>query len=137
LISQRTREGLLARKQRGEKYTRWPEYGWRWAKRLDPRLGKHVNVRVPDEPERVIMRKVVELRATGLSFDQIRQRLSYVLKVHTRTGGEWSNKGVALLFKRGLGLMADGDASDTEEVFALAEGEEDYDGLPQLEDECA
>jgi DNA invertase Pin-like site-specific DNA recombinase len=87
LISPRTREGRLARKQRGEKYTRWPEYGWRWEKRYDARLGKPVTVMVPDEPERVIVRKVVVLRATGQSFDQIRQHLSYVLKVHTRTGG--------------------------------------------------
>ena len=29
LISQRTKEGLQARKQRGEKYMRWVEYGWR------------------------------------------------------------------------------------------------------------
>jgi hypothetical protein len=33
--------------------------------------------------------------------------------------------------------MADADANDAEEVFALPEGEEDYDGLPQLDDECA
>jgi hypothetical protein len=104
---------------------------------LDTWLGKHVNFGVPDEPERVIMRKVVELRATGKSFDQIRQHLSYVLMVHTRTGGEWSDKAVALLLKRGFGLMADADANDAEELFALAEAEEDYDGLPRLEDECA
>ena len=36
LISVRTREGLQARKQRGEKYCRWAEYGWRWEKRIDP-----------------------------------------------------------------------------------------------------
>jgi DNA invertase Pin-like site-specific DNA recombinase len=37
LISQQTREGLLARKLRGEKYTRWAEYGRRWEKRLGPK----------------------------------------------------------------------------------------------------
>ena len=40
LISVRTREGLQARKQRGEKYCRWAEYGWRWEKRHDPALGQ-------------------------------------------------------------------------------------------------
>ena len=35
LISVRTREGLQARKARGEKYSRWPDYGWRWEKRFD------------------------------------------------------------------------------------------------------
>jgi DNA invertase Pin-like site-specific DNA recombinase len=61
LISQRTREGLQARKLRGEKYCRWAEYGWRWGKCFDAGLKKDVNVKVPDEHERTIMRKVVEL----------------------------------------------------------------------------
>src|SRR5262249_8697725 len=80
LISQRTKEGLLARKLRGEKYTRWAEYGWRWEKHFDARLKRDINVKVPDEHERSILRKVVELRAAGLSLDQIRQHLSYTMK---------------------------------------------------------
>src|SRR6516165_7961394 len=83
LISQRTKEGLQARKLRGEKYCRWAEYGWRWIKRFDPGLKKDVNVKVPDEHQRNILRKVVELRAAGNSFDKIRQHLSYVMKVKT------------------------------------------------------
>jgi DNA invertase Pin-like site-specific DNA recombinase len=55
LISQRTKEGLQARKQRGEKYGRWAEYGWRWEKRFDAALGKDVNVKLVDEGERAIM----------------------------------------------------------------------------------
>jgi hypothetical protein len=73
LISQRTKEGLLARKLRGEKYNRWAEYGWGWEKRFDSRLNKQVNLKVPDDNERSILRKVVELRAAGHSFDKIRQ----------------------------------------------------------------
>jgi DNA invertase Pin-like site-specific DNA recombinase len=136
LISERTREGLLARKQRGEKYTRWPEYGWRWAKRLDGRLGKHVNVRVPDEPERVILRKVVELRAASLSLDAIRQHLSYVMKVRTRLGGEWTKSGVHLLLKRGLCLLACGDAHASGEL-VVENREEDYEGLTHVDEVCA
>src|SRR6516162_8847805 len=63
LISQRTKEGLQARKSRGETYCRWPEYGWRWEKQYDAKRGKQVTVMVPDEDERKIMRQVVELRA--------------------------------------------------------------------------
>ena len=99
LISQRTREGLLARKQRGEKYCRWAEYGWRWEKQLDLRLKKQVNVKVPDENERAILRKVVELRAAGRSLDQIRQHLNYVMKARTRLGGEWTTGRITFLFE--------------------------------------
>ena len=77
LISVRTREGLQARKLRGEKYCRWAEYGWRWEKRFDSGSGKHVNVKVVDEGERPIMAKCVELRAAGCSLDKIRQHLNY------------------------------------------------------------
>src|SRR6516164_1660262 len=90
LISVRTREGLQARKSRGEKYCRWAEYGWRWEKRFDTASGKQVNVKVADERERAIMAKCVELRAAGWSRDRIRQYLNYDWKVRTRLGGHWT-----------------------------------------------
>ena len=101
LISVRTREGLQARKQRGEKYCRWAEYGWRWEKRLDPRLKKHVNVKVADEGERAIMAKCVELRAAGHSLDKIRQHLNYEMKVRTRLGGHWTTGRIDFLVPAG------------------------------------
>src|ERR1700733_5780227 len=88
LISVRTKEGLHAIRDRGGKYCRWAEYGWRWEKRHDPRSGKLVNVKLPDEGEREILRKAVELRAAGQSLVEIRQHLSYRMKARTRTGGE-------------------------------------------------
>jgi len=135
LISVRTREGLQARKQRGEKYCRWAEYGWRWEKRFDPLLKKQVNVKVPDEPERAILRKVVELRAAGRSLDQIRQHLSYVMKVRTRLGGEWTTNRMTALFEQGLRLMAETAARTTSDPLALINDEEEYDGLIELENE--
>src|SRR5262249_41862313 len=48
LISVRTKEGLHAIRERGGKYCRWAEYGWRWEKRHDSRQGCDVNVKVPD-----------------------------------------------------------------------------------------
>ncbi len=131
LISVRTREGLQTRKQRGEKYTRWPEYGWRWQKSFDGYLKKDVEVMVPDEPERTIMRKVVELRAAGLSFDLIRQHLSYVMKVRTRLGGDWTRGRIAVLFKQGLRLVE----VTTEPSTSIASAEEEYQSLIELEDE--
>jgi DNA invertase Pin-like site-specific DNA recombinase len=135
LISVRTREGLQARKQRGEKYCRWAEYGWRWEKRFDPRLKKHVNVKVPDEPERAILRKVVELRAAGRSFDEIRQHLTYVMRVRTRNGGEWTTNRIGFLYKQGLRLMAETAARTTNNPLAVVNDEEEYDGLIDLEDQ--
>jgi DNA invertase Pin-like site-specific DNA recombinase len=135
LIRTRTREALQTRRLRGEKYCRWAEYGWRWEKRFDPRLNKHVNVRVPDENERVILRKVVELRAAGQSLDQIRQHLSYVMKVRTRMGGEWTTGRITFLFEQGLRLMAETAAATTDDPLALVDNEEEYDGLIHLEDE--
>jgi len=135
LISVRTREGLQARKQRGEKYCRWAEYGWRWEKRFDPLLKKNVNVKVPDEPERAILRKVVELRATGRSLDQIRQHLNYRMKARTQTGGEWTTNRMSFLFEQGLRLMAETAARTTSEPLAVVNDEEEYGGLIELENE--
>jgi DNA invertase Pin-like site-specific DNA recombinase len=138
LISQRTREGLQARKQRGEKYCRWAEYGWRWEKRFDPRLKKPVNVKVPDEHERTILRKVVELRAAGRSLDQIRQQLTYVMKVKTRLGGDWTKGRIEHLFQQGLRVMADSSADSVPNHTVTGTiDEEEFDGLIELEDDTS
>ena len=134
LISVRTREGLQARKQRGEKYCRWAEYGWRWEKRFDSRLKKDINVKVVDEGERAIMAKCVELRAAGCSRDKIRQHLNYEWKVRTRMGGHWTTSRIDFLVQQGLRLMA-GTVNGTRELLAPVDEEEEYDNLIELEDE--
>src|SRR6516162_2051739 len=120
LISQRTKEGLLARKSRGERYCRWAEYGWRWEKRFDSRLNKQVNVKVPDENERSIMRQAVELRAAGHTLDFIRQHLNYRMKARTRTGGEWATNRIAFLIRQGLRLLAETEGGDSAEFLGSA-----------------
>ena len=135
LISVRTREGLQARKQRGEKYTRWAEYGWRWEKRFDPVLGKDANVKVADEGERAIMAKCVELRAAGCTLDKIRQHLNYEMKARTRLGGHWTTSRVAFLVQQGLRLMAE-TVNGTNVSLASVDEEEEFDNLVELEDEC-
>src|SRR4029077_6811850 len=134
LISQRTKEGLQARKQRGEKYTRWAEYGWRWEKRPGPGLGKDVNVKFVDEGERAIMAKCVELRAAGCSLDKIRQHLSYEMKVRTRLGGHWTNGRIGYLVQQGLRLMAE-TVNGAKDLLASVDEEEEYDNVVELEDE--
>ncbi len=130
LISVRTREGLQARKLRGEKYCRWAEYGWRWEKRFDLRLKKLVNVKVPDANERAIMAKCVELRAAGLSRDKIRQHLNYELKLRTRLGGHWTNSRIDFLVQQGLRLMAETLKRDKSH-FAGSDDTEDHQNLDQ------
>jgi DNA invertase Pin-like site-specific DNA recombinase len=134
LISQRTREGLQARKQRGEKYTRWAEYGYRWEKRHDSTLGKDVNVKFADEGERAIMAKCVELRAAGCTLDKIRQHLNYEMKARTRLGGHWTTSRVSFLVQQGLRLMA-ATVNGTNGNLAAVDEEEEYENLIVLEDE--
>jgi DNA invertase Pin-like site-specific DNA recombinase len=122
LISQRTREGLAARRQRGERSCRWAEYG-RWReKRSDTRTGKVVNVKMPDERE--ILREVVELRAVGHTLDAIRQHLNYRMKARTRTGGEWATNRLAFLVQQGLRLPAEAEGGDPEEFLPSADADE-------------
>jgi Resolvase, N terminal domain len=134
LISVRTREGLQARKSRGEKNCRWAEYGWRWEKRFDSASGKHVNVKVADEGERAIMAKCVELRAAGWSHDRIRQPLNYELKARTRLGGHWTGSRIDFLVQQGLRLMAE-NQSGTKYLLASVDEEEEFADLVELEDE--
>jgi DNA invertase Pin-like site-specific DNA recombinase len=134
LISQRTKEGLQARKQRGEKYCRWPEYGWRWEKRYDTVLGKDVSFAVADEGERAVMAKCVELRAAGFSLDKIRQHLNYERKARTRLGGHWTTGRVAFLVRQGLRLVAE-SVSGTKAALGSVDEEEEYADLIELEDE--
>jgi DNA invertase Pin-like site-specific DNA recombinase len=132
LISQRTREGLQARKQRGEKYTRWPPYGWKWVTRKDSQRECYQTFKVADEYEVAIMKKAVEMEAAGYSIDQIRQYLNYEWKVRTRTGGHWTLSGVQSLIQKGLRLMlgearADDQPSAEDAVLTELEPVEDID----------
>jgi DNA invertase Pin-like site-specific DNA recombinase len=137
LISQRTREGLHARKLRGEKYCRWAEYGWRWEKRHDAQQRKQVNVKVPDEYEREILRVVVEMRSLGYSIDEIRQYMNYTWKVRTRMGGEWTNSRIPFLIEQGLrlGLLPQRNGAGSEQPLEDVDNEQEYDNLIELEDE--
>ena len=97
LISQRTREGLQARKQRGEKYCRWPEYGWRWEKRFDPRLKKDVNVKVPDERESVRYSSPTSTRNLSRSRISLSTRVAISFCWAVRAPGSSANHSAARL----------------------------------------
>jgi hypothetical protein len=90
---------------------------------------------VPDEHERSILRKVVELRAAGQSYDRIRQHLTYTMKVKTRMGGDWTKGRIATLFEQGLRLMAESSLRTGAQNLTVTNGEAEYDGLMELEEE--
>ena len=87
MISQRTRERISKSKEDGKRYTSKPPYGFKWQKAgFNRRTSKQLYIKVPDEAERVIMMKAVELRTKRYSYDQIRQYFNYEWKVRTRKG---------------------------------------------------
>ena len=79
---------------------------------------------MPDEREREILRKAVELRAAGHTLDAIRQHLNYRMKARTRTGGEWATNRIAYLVRQGLRLLAETEGGDPEEFLDSPDAEE-------------
>jgi hypothetical protein len=84
-----------------------------------------VNVKVPDERERKILRKVVALRAAGQTLDQIWQFLNYRMKARTRNGGEWATNRISFLFQQGLRLLAETEGGDPEDFLDSADDDEE------------
>jgi hypothetical protein len=80
-------------------------------------------VKVPDERELEILRKVVELRASGQTLDAIRQHLNYRMKARTRTGGEWATNRIGFLIRQGLRLLAETEGGDPDEFLSSADAD--------------
>lgn len=81
LISISTKEGLHARRERGERHTRYPGYGFKWEDRVDPRTGKKTQIKVACEKSRATLFLAVEMRSQGKTLDQIREHFSYKLGI--------------------------------------------------------
>jgi DNA invertase Pin-like site-specific DNA recombinase len=77
------KEGLYVKKLKGERYTNYCGYGWRWQ---GPRGAQR---RVADQSERATIRQIIELRDAGASWSQIALQLLRS-GVRTAGGGEWS-----------------------------------------------
>jgi putative DNA-invertase from lambdoid prophage Rac len=84
LISTRTKEGLFAVKASGKRHTRHAPYGMKWEHRTDPRTGEKFQVAVACEKSREALFKAVEMRSQGYSLHQIREHLSYKMRVTRR-----------------------------------------------------
>jgi DNA invertase Pin-like site-specific DNA recombinase len=107
LTAQRTREGLAARKARGYAVNQYPGLGFRWERRFDPQLGRHVKVRARDDEERRVMGLIVAWREGGLGWDAITARLDGH-DVRTRRVRPWSRLRAQRAFRAELELRAKG-----------------------------
>jgi DNA invertase Pin-like site-specific DNA recombinase len=77
------KEALYLKRLKGERYTCYLPYGWRW----ETRRGQQRPV--PDENERAAIRQIVELRDGGMSWYRIAVNLMRS-GVRTARGREWS-----------------------------------------------
>ena len=75
-ISERTRDGLAAKKRKKTQYCHYPGYGFRWEKSVVD--GRRVRVKVPDDEERGVMRSIVALRTqpNPMSWHEIAEHLA-------------------------------------------------------------
>jgi DNA invertase Pin-like site-specific DNA recombinase len=92
-IAERTSEAMKARRRHGLGGGR-PHYGFKHETRHRTVDGKReaYKVEVPDPEERRVMRMILAWRTEDppWSWDQIREKLNYGLKLRTRDGREWS-----------------------------------------------
>lgn len=104
-ISERTKDGLAKRKTKGVKHTRFPGYGFRWEKRTVD--GKVARVKVRDDEERNVMRSILGWRMQDqpLGWDEIRQHLTYGLKLVTKDGKPWDENRIRRACKAELQLQ--------------------------------
>ena len=106
MISQRTKEGLALRKNKGVGHSRFPGYGFKWEKRWEPKLLKHVKYKVRDEDERRVMREIVKWRMDDHSWENIRQHIVFTLKLVTKDGKAWNKARIMRAFQAELTLQA-------------------------------
>lgn len=111
-ISERTREGLAHKKRKGNRFTNFAGYGFRWSKvQID---GKWQKVKVRDDEERKVMKAIVGWRSQEppLGWDQISQHLRYKLKLKTKDGGEWDVNRVRRCWKAEVQLCLQEERAD-------------------------
>src|SRR5262249_24431882 len=91
-ISERISDGMRAKRQRGECFGHAPRPGFQWQRRY--KTGKDRKKKAElnegrDDHDRGIMKDMLAWREAGMSYDQIRQRVNYELRLRTSTGDEW------------------------------------------------
>jgi DNA invertase Pin-like site-specific DNA recombinase len=89
-ISQRTKDGLAAKKRAGKKSTRFPGYGRKWVKDKGPD-GKLCKMSVRDDDERDVMKSIVmwRMQANPFTWEEIEAHLRK-LEIINKEGRHWS-----------------------------------------------
>jgi len=103
-ISERTKDGLSARKKKNVQYCHFPGYGFRWEKRRVD--GKTARVKVRDEEERNVMRSIVGWRKQDnpLSWLEIEAHLKD-LRLINKEGRLWTEQRIRRACKAELKLQ--------------------------------
>ena len=88
-ISERTKEALAGKKRKGFAHSKHPGYGFSWKKVwID---GKRVKIKERNDDERNVMRSILiwRMQDEPLSWEQIREHLTYTLELRTKDGRLW------------------------------------------------
>lgn len=104
-ISERTKDALAGKVRKGVRHTRHAGYGFNWKTvYID---GKRVKVKERNDEERNVMRSILMWRMQDepLSWDEIRQHLTYTLRLKTKDGGLWDNNRVRRVCEAELRLQ--------------------------------
>jgi DNA invertase Pin-like site-specific DNA recombinase len=90
-ISERTKDGIAAKKEKGQRHCRHAGYGFQWAVRWVG--GRNVKTRVPNPDERRVMRSILtwRLQDEPLSWEEIESHLKN-LGLATKDGKPWSKQ---------------------------------------------
>lgn len=127
MISVRTKEGLAERKAKGQRHCGDAPFGYEWEPRWDHRRKKRVFMKVVCHREQAIMRRCLELRATGMSYEAIYQEFRWGKEpLRNRKGQPFTADSIRTITLLALKNMAHQETVSLPEVQAMEE-EEDSD----------
>jgi DNA invertase Pin-like site-specific DNA recombinase len=88
-IQERIKDGIARARQKEIRPGR-PRFGFKKVKAWDRARNRYVKVCVRDDEERKIMGEIVVMRIQGMTLKQISDEFTFVRKMRTKNGGEWS-----------------------------------------------
>lgn len=115
LISIRTQEGLSSLKNAGHVFGPKAVYGYKKVRVFNRRLGKHISQVVPDEYEQKVLKKMLELRVKGWTYERIALWLNNEAGIRTSAGYEWDGARVWKSLKTAIKDLASHEYSATQE----------------------
>jgi putative DNA-invertase from lambdoid prophage Rac len=106
MIRTRSIEGCANKRALGQRYCPKAPYGYKWEKKYVASEKRHIYLQVPHPGEQACLRKTIELRAAGHTFDETAKILTKQYGYRTRNGSAISLTRCQALFKSGLQLVA-------------------------------